>query len=407
MDVEGLLGELRGVVDRLAAADVSVLDAAGLEGLVVGLQVEASRLAAASAVPLHVWEVEGVWRSSRARTAGLALANRVRRCHHVVAGELGRAAKLSGMPLVRAAVLEGRLSMDHVDLFCRYATEARWPLFQRDEAVLVEACVGLSLFADARKLVRYWADHVDDELGDTKRPVRSEVETSRSRDTGELTLRGHLSPVDAEVFCNELDRLVRDIRLEDQANGVDRPIAQQRAAALLRMAQRSNGATGTSGRPLFQVIIGDATVARLCELASGHVITPEELVPHLGTALVESFLFDERHRLVGVSKQRTFTGRLRRAIQIRDRRCQHESGCPVPATDLRSDIDHIVPWAQGGVTGPGNGRVLCTTHNRHQHLHGPPLPALSPSAEGPPDVPATIRWRWVHVHYHDIDPTAA
>jgi hypothetical protein len=45
---------------------------------------------------------------------------------------------------------------------------------------------------------------------------------------------------------------------------------------------------------------------------------------------------------------------LRRAIEVRDRHCQHPSGCDVPAEEC--DIDHKVPYSEGGLTTQGNGR---------------------------------------------------
>ena len=407
MEVRTLLAELHGLIDRLAAADVAALGAAELQELVEGVQRERSRLEAAASRSLAAWEARGEWRATRARTAGLALANPVRRCHHRVGEELARVGKLAALPHVRAAVLAGRLSMDHAELFCRYATERRWALFVRDEELLVESCAGLSLFADARRLVRYWADHADDELASGVRSVPSELVMSRSRDTGEVVLRANLSPIDGEQVANELDRLCREIRREDVTAGVERSAAQRRAAALVRMAQRSAGASGVPPRPLFQVIVGDRTLARLCELASGVVVRPEELVPHLGTALVESFLFDEEHQLVGVSRQRTFTGRLRRAIQVRDRRCQHPSGCPMPATDLHSDVDHVIPWARGGPTSAANGQVLCVAHNRHHHLHGPPAAPALPPREPPTHLDVAVqRWRWKMFRMDELEPHA-
>ena len=412
MEVAAVLARLHGVLGELAAADLGSLPADELVVLTEGLQRESSRLGVVAAGSLATWESSGVWQSSRARTAGLALGNRVARCHHVVAEELGRARKLAAWPLVRAAGLDGRLSMDHVDLFARYATEARLELFLRDEELLVNTCAGLTLFADARRMVRYWADHADDELGLSTRPAPSEVEMSRSRDTGELTLRGNLSPIDAEQVANELDRLCREIRLEDRAAGVERTAAQRRAVALVRMAARSAGAAGVTPRPLFQVILGDRSVERLCELASGVVVRPEDLAPYLSTALVEAFLFDEQHRPIAASSQRTFTGRVRRAIQVRDRRCQHASGCPVPATDRQTDVDHIRPWARGGLTSASNGEVQCVPHNRLGHLHGPPAASSPPRPVGPPPASPKMaltvaRWRWISLHTDDLDSSVA
>ena len=43
------------------------------------------------------------------------------------------------------------------------------------------------------------------------------------------------------------------------------------------------------------------------------------------------------------------------------------SGCDVPAE--RCDVDHIVPWTDGGRTDQFNGRLECPAHNRHRDLH--------------------------------------
>jgi hypothetical protein len=65
---------------------------------------------------------------------------------------------------------------------------------------------------------------------------------------------------------------------------------------------------------------------------------------------------------------RLFTGALRRAIELRDRECQH-SHC-----DVRSDrcqADHIKRWADGGLTTQQNGRLLCGFHNRLRNQRRP------------------------------------
>ncbi|HRE01950.1 MAG TPA: HNH endonuclease signature motif containing protein, partial [Ilumatobacteraceae bacterium] len=108
---------------------------------------------------------------------------------------------------------------------------------------------------------------------------------------------------------------------------------------------------------MFVVRVGDGAFGHLCELANGVPIGPGELVPYLSEAMVQSVLFDGPITLLGVSKQRSFTGALRTAIAARDRHCQHPSGCDTPA-DL-CDVDHIIPWSQGGPTAAWNGRMEC------------------------------------------------
>jgi hypothetical protein len=117
----------------------------------------------------------------------------------------------------------------------------------------------------------------------------------------------------------------------------------------------------------YTALIGDGTLTTLCELSSGHITNTPTLARYADTALLESVLFDGPRTVISVSHKRTFTGALRRAIEVRDRHCQHPSGCDVPAE--RCDIDHIVPWPDSRRTDQGNGRLECPTHNRHPDRH--------------------------------------
>jgi hypothetical protein len=82
---------------------------------------------------------------------------------------------------------------------------------------------------------------------------------------------------------------------------------------------------------------------------------------------MEVVLFDGPATVLSVSRRRSFTGALRRAIEVRDRHCQHPAGCDVPVD--RCDVDHVVPWIAGGRTDQFNGRLECRAHNRHADLH--------------------------------------
>ncbi len=391
-----LVNELHGIIDRLLAVDPSELSADELDSIAVGLQAERSRLDIAAADAIHHWERDDSWRVDGSLRASLALGRRTRRDHRRARSELHRAQRLQRMRATRAAVLDGRLSIDHVDLFVQCATDARLELFLEHESFLVDRCAAMTgQFDDARRLMQYWAQLADDVLGGRReRPDPSTLYLSRSHDTGEGVLDGRLSAIDAEIVSGELQQLDREIKLEDRTAGVRRTPAQRRAAALVRMATRSAAATGRSPRPLFQVIVGDDTARRLCELASGVVVHPEDLSPHLDDAVMETFLFDGPSTIIASSSRRRFTGALRRAVQVRDRRCQHVSGCPTPAADC--DIDHRRPAARGGPTSQFNGHVECVPHNRIADLHDAPVEAPEREITRLDELRCRIRWRVLH-----------
>lgn len=114
------------------------------------------------------------------------------------------------------------------------------------------------------------------------------------------------------------------------------------------------------------MFVGFETLAgRICELASGTVVSPGSLVPWLDSAWVERIVFDTPSRVIDVgTARRIFVGATRRAVQVRDRECYHDY-CDVPAE--RCEIDHVQPYAAGGATDLKNGRLACGFHNRRRH----------------------------------------
>jgi HNH endonuclease len=102
------------------------------------------------------------------------------------------------------------------------------------------------------------------------------------------------------------------------------------------------------------------------------VVTPGSLLPWLEEADIERAVFTPSRRIECSETSRLFTGATRRAIELRDRECQHPY-CDVPAE--RCQADHIIEYSKGGLTTQENGRLLCGHHNR-QGDQRPPPPAL-------------------------------
>ncbi len=278
------------------------------------------------------------------------------------------------MPLTADALAAGDITVAHAELLARAKSSGREADFARDEDLLVDDCVTMA-FDDAQQAVDYWMLSADEAGADTRaarRHARRGLTWRRERD-GALVLRAVLDPVAAIAVDEELHRLEHQLYLADQTNysNQSRTPRQRSADAFVDMATRS--ATTRGGRrprPLISVLVGEATFAHTCELAAGTVLTPSEIVPLLGDAEIERIIFEAPDRIISTSQRRTFTGALRRAIEIRDRRCTHHSGCRTVAS--RCDIDHIVPVPEGGITSYDNGRVLCSTHNRRPDKRNAP-----------------------------------
>ena len=88
-----------------------------------------------------------------------------------------------------------------------------------------------------------------------------------------------------------------------------------------------------------------------------------------GRSRFERIIFGAGTRGECSKTARFFTGATRRVIETRDLECPHEF-CDLSAD--KCQIDHIVPFSQGGLTEQSNGQVLCGRHNRMRYERPPP-----------------------------------
>ena len=368
--------------------DVDALDDQQLHELVVGSHRAAARLAAVRAKLIAAWDARGVWGSNGARTPAVRLRNDCKISSESAAVELRRARKLRSMPHTLAALAAGEISVDHVDLLGRANYGTRQTCFAESEEMLVGHCRRLR-FPEAEHVVAYWRQHADAVGADDDAQRLHEqrrLSAARTYD-GSVYLRALLDPIDGTIFLTELTRLERQLYDTEQSAGeLVRTPGQRRADALVEMATRSAStpAGAQRPRPLYTVLVGYETFAgRICQLDDNTVIAPGQLLGGLSAADVERVVFDNPDRVIGVSARRRFTGALRRAVQVRDRHCQHPSGCDIPAPAC--DIDHIIPRSRHGPTSQTNGRLLCPTHNRHPDKRNPNgQPTIGEHHERPP-----------------------
>jgi hypothetical protein len=346
-----------------------------------------------------------VWRSDRSLSAPARLSREINSSQRSCRARLREARRLVDVPGVVAAVGGGELSVEHVELLGR-AQRVAPREYASDEVMLVGQCA-LLRFKQAEQVVAYWRLHVDpdgatdDAAADTE---RASAHVSATLD-GTVILNATLTGVGADTFQRELQRLCDQIRHTDTRSGVTRTAAQRRAAALVEMATRS--ASTPEGaqrpRPLFSVLVGEDTFRHFCETAAGHVLSPDTLAPYVDEAMLEVLLFDGPATVISASQRRRFTGALRRAIQVRDRHCQHPAGCDIPADQC--DVDHVVAWPDSQRTDQFNGRLECPGHNRLPHLHDTDTAPPPPRDIGINDqLRALIWWRQRHEMPDDGEP---
>jgi hypothetical protein len=325
------------------------------------------------------WALEG------ARTCADWLATRLRIPKRYARRQLRRGRELRDLPSCERAWSEGKITADHVDAISQLRRKSTEDALVRDEQMLVSQAVTLRYESFVRAL-DYWKQLADpdgteeDELG---RRDRREVYLDASFGgmwMGEITL----DPISGTIVADELARLERQMFEADWAQArselgrepttadLSRTFAQRRADALVEMAIRSKTAPADGRRPspLFTVLVGYETMhGRICELVNGTVLSPGALVPWLDEAYIERAVFGPGRRVEISPTARLFTGATRRAVELRDRECTHPY-CEIPARDC--EVDHVVPFSEGGATIQENGRILCDFHNRLRNQRPPP-----------------------------------
>ncbi|HVM07495.1 MAG TPA: DUF222 domain-containing protein [Acidimicrobiales bacterium] len=368
---------------ELGELDTTLLTDDELSELMIELHQLRNALEAQHARVARSWDARRAWSADGARSGAAWMATRTRACKGDYGSLLRLASKTRLMPQVEAAWEAGEITRDHVRRFSGAANPRTYSVFARDEAWLVHQARTLT-FAEFCQAVDYWLLAADPDGAADDHDER----VDRRRVSLDQTLGGMysgsilLDPLRGSIVATELRRIERQLFEADWADAkgrlgrdpsvfeLARTPDQRRADALVEMARRSAAAQpGASTKPLFSVLLGADSFRQLSELADGAVVPPSALREWIRDADLEALLFDALgQRAIKVSRQRTFTGALRRIIEVRDRRCQ-DRYCDTRAAQCQAD--HITPWSEGGLTSQDNGQLLCGPHNRRKNRRRP------------------------------------
>jgi hypothetical protein len=381
-----LLDDLERDLDHLAGSDpFSYADPESI----IALERLAARLEFCVARAVAAFDAGGEWGADGAKGTTAWLSTRCHLPQSVARAQVRRGRALSSLPVSSEAFCAGEIGVAQIDALAQAAAgpgAGTAEAFARDEALLVEHAKAMK-FAPFRSVLAYWAQLADPEgaeESDLERMARRDVYLNKSIHDmylGAMTF----DPVSGAIVSKELVRLEQALFEADWAQakaelGRDpklhelcRTSAQRRADALVEMAIRSASAPPDARRPepLFSVLVGYETLhGRISQLADGSVLAPGTLLPWMDGAWFERIVFRPGKRVECSARARFFTGGTRRAIEIRDHDgCTHEY-CEEAAENCQ--IDHIVPYAQGGETTQENGRVMCPFHNRLRNGREPP-----------------------------------
>jgi hypothetical protein len=345
---------------------------------VVQLQRISAKTEALAARSVAAFDASKDWVGDGARSATAWLAAKCRVPKGVAKrlARLGRAA--AALPSFAQAWERGEITGSHVEAVDRVRRFETEDLLERDADMLLGHAESLP-FNHFVRAVHYWEQHAD--------PNGAELDAEHQRERRDAFLvpsfdgmwmgKMTLDPISGAIVGQEFDRLEKILFEEDwekakAANGgveptlaqLPRTPQQRRADALVEMATRSATAPagGRRPEPLFTVLVGYETLhGSMCELAQGVSVTPGSLLCWLDAAYVERVVFGLGKRVEVSERARFFSGATRRALEVRDRECQH----PLCDENVdRCEADHIEPFSDGGLTVQENGRMLCGFHNR-------------------------------------------
>jgi Domain of unknown function (DUF222) len=387
-----------GAVEALAALDVEGMEGHRAADVVVELRRVRAKLAAVEARLVERVDTARPWAEAGYLTAASWLAASDHTPLGDARAEVRLARRLRSMPATAAALAAGDISLAHARRLATLCARDTETAFAEAEEFLVGQ--GRSMrWAEFTKACGYWLRHArQDRDPDPDKSDRDHRRVSLHdglRGTGLLT--GELTPTAKAQVRSELDRLERQLFEADWAAAkarhgdavtvahLARTSAQRRHDALVEMARRSATAPtdGKRPRPLLTVLVGEDAFRHTLELADGTLVSPATAADLLDDAVIETVLFDGPSRVLDLSHQRSFVGAARRAVEVVHRTCTGK-GCHVPSD--RCEIDHILPFADGGPTVPDNGRPQCPAHHRQRTKPKaqprPPLPSSASGSEG-------------------------
>jgi hypothetical protein len=379
------------VAEKIEALRIAIHDLAGVDPAALADPETIIELASLSPVfecimtkAVGEFDTWGEWALDGAKTVVAWLETRC----HLPKGEARalarRAQALPHLPLAAEAFADGEIGAAQFDALAQKRTPVNEEAMARDEAMLVGFAKDMKFAAFCRALA-HWAQMADPdgaEGSEFERQARRDVYLSPTINgmfLGGMTLdafsgsivSAELKRLEDALFATDwaeaTERLGRAPKLHELA----RTTAQRRTDALVEMAERSRAMPADARRPepLITILVGyEAMYGQICRIQGGPVVTPGSVLKHLDGATFERIVFAPGKRIECSVKSRFFVGATRRVIEVRDQECTHEY-CDLPAEYCQ--IDHIIPWVDGGLTEQKNGKVLCGFHNRLRN-YGPP-----------------------------------
>ena len=286
--------------------------------------------------------------------------------------QLRTARQLEHLPRTMPAFRSGELSGQQVSVICQAMGQLHKT--RLDPAEVESELVTAAHYLDPWQLHRHWLHlryQADQEAG-----LKAEEEQRRRRWlrllqtwSGGYRLEGELDAEGGATFKTALQGLMATLPKDDA-----RPSPQRRADAMVEMAWRCLDAGDLpeqGGEKPHLMLTADLSTLRLepgsrmAELDWGPLVTGETARRIGCDAAITPVIVDTNGEVLHVGRSaRSVSPRMRKALNLRDRRCRWP-GCSMLPN--RCEAHHVRHWADGGPTDLSNLRLYCRLH--HARLH--------------------------------------
>lgn len=302
--------------------------------------------------------------------------------------QLRTARQLELLPRTADAFRRGLLSAQQVQVICRAMEQL--PRTRLEPAATEAALLQAALTMDPRQLQRHWLQlryRADQEAGlvaEQERQRRRFLSIWQTWD-GDYRVEGMLDAENGALFQTAIRAASRRRGRDD-----DRTPAQRRADAAGDLARHrlDAGQLPRRGgeRPHLLLVADLQTLrlepgSRLAKLDWGPLVTGHTARRIACEADVTPVLTNQQGEVLHVGRRaRSLTARQRKALDLRDQRCQ-APGCT--ATPDQCTPHHRIHWADGGSSDLQNTSLYCAVHHARLHPENQRFRTPQPSTAQP------------------------
>ena len=270
-------------------------------------------------------------------------------------------AALRALPHLREACRKGDVGVDQLNEFGRLWANPRVRCeLERDHGLLVELAAG-HWFDDFVLAVHRWEALADADGARRSHADAHAARRARLREVGdEVLLNAQCGTADGVLLREILDRFADAEYLADAgAPGVigSDPLVN----IVLDQATAEELLSELAGESVERPPASEFT-RRRCETIDGDPLSHEAALAALLVGRMRGYIADRRGVVIHLGRtHRLFRGAAREAALLHGRRCLWP-GCDCRGG--RTQVDHSVPWREGGASNPANAGTLCGVHNR-------------------------------------------